>query len=192
MRASCTYQLIEDQGGGYCIGADGDDFAGLVHCLQSKYGERLARVVDDQTGETLVFNGAVLDQTPPAVALPAADAGTGSPKPALHPGAAREIVVDTPDEAVIAALEALGWTREGRTAETIIHSRNSGKPKFDEADRPLTQGGRLRMRKGNRFCTVGARTTCFYDRRNGQAGDFQNIKTKDFPAVIAAAQGAAR
>jgi hypothetical protein len=67
MRASCTYQLIEDQGGGYCIGADGDDFAELVRCLQGKYGERLARIVDDQTGEVLTFD--VLEQTPPASAV---------------------------------------------------------------------------------------------------------------------------
>jgi|GEM_PF-3349033 len=50
-------------------------------------------------------------------------------------------------------------------------------------------GGRLRLRKGNRFVTVGARTTCFYQRAAGGPDGFQRIKTKDIAAVLAVAGG---
>lgn len=56
MRASCAYGLHGDQGGGYCIGADGDDFEALVRELGTRYQDRLAWVVDDQTGERREFS----------------------------------------------------------------------------------------------------------------------------------------
>jgi hypothetical protein len=238
MRASCSYQLIDNQGGGYCIGADGDDFAELVRCLKDLYGSRLVRIVDDQTGEVLdlrisnpaesgndaavsgeppgetgprgtVRSGTVQpnsDIAPPEISVPADPAEPGEPAPDANvgwaeersPSIAKSPRADTAESAdissstdpatrIITVLTAAGWQPAGCTQEEIIHSRNSGKPKFDEADRPITMGGRPRLRKGNRFVTVGARTTCFYQRTAGAPDGFRRIKTKDIAAVLAAA-----
>jgi hypothetical protein len=205
MRASCTYQLIENQGGGYCIGADGDDFAELVRCLQDKYGSRLVRIVDDQTEEVLEM---VSDIAPPERSVPADTAETGEPVPNVNVGWAearspsiakspRSPTAESADASrstdtatqIITLLTEAGWQPAGCTQEEIIHSRNSGKPKFDEADQPITMGGRPRLRKGNRFVTVGARTTCFYQRTAGSPDGFQRIKTTDIAAVLAVAGG---
>lgn len=175
-RASCFFELRPHPrlgGSGYCVGADGDTAADVVADLRARYGERLARIVDSHTGELLYSQGA----TPkPAVVASTAESG----------GTSRSA---DPAGQVIAALLAAGWAHDGRTAEQIIHSARTGKPKFDENDRPLVMPSRPRLRKGGRCVTVGRRTTCFYIGLADYTGQFVRVRTRDMDAVLAASQG---
>jgi len=46
-----------------------------------------------------------------------------------------------------------------------------------------TFGGRLRFAKGERRCTVGKRTVCFYRIYVNGPADFENVKTSDTAAI---------
>lgn len=75
-----------------------------------------------------------------------------------------------------------GFIPDGRTqSETfkIITSKS-----YPLAGALVTLGGRLRFSNSahNLKATVGKRTICLYDVKNGIAGNFKNFSTKNFTA----------
>lgn len=66
-------------------------------------------------------------------------------------------------EAVIAILIQSGWESHGQTETQVYRVGTADCPVYRGIGGQVkNSGGRMRFRKGNRRCTVGARTTCFY------------------------------
>ena len=85
-------------------------------------------------------------------------------------------------ELVISTLLENGWVENGRTVSEQVRIPTSRSPIFGKCGGELaTFGGRLRFVKGNRKCTVGKRTTYFYDSDNPEGG--KPFNTKDFDEI---------
>ncbi len=85
-------------------------------------------------------------------------------------------------ELVISALLENGWAENGRTISEQVRIPTSRSPVFGKSGGELaTFGGRLRFAKENRKCTVGKRTTYFYDSDNPEAG--KPFSTNDLDGI---------
>lgn len=87
-------------------------------------------------------------------------------------------------EIVISALLENGWAEDEKTFEEMVRIPTTGCPVYGKSGGELaTFGGRLRFAKNERKCTVGKRTTYFYDKINPE-----NCKafstTKDMDKII--------
>ena len=81
---------------------------------------------------------------------------------------------------VIALLIAYGWQEDGATREETVRIPTIRSPVFGGVGGELrTFGGRARLRKGDRFVTVGPRLVCFYRRGPDGPSDFDRVPTKD-------------
>lgn len=83
-------------------------------------------------------------------------------------------------EIVISALLENGWAEDGKTVEEMIRIPTARSPVYGKCGGELaTFGGRLRFAKNDRKCTVGKRTTYFYDKINPENGKAFNTKDID-------------
>jgi hypothetical protein len=88
-------------------------------------------------------------------------------------------------ETVIAALFSNGWIPDGATHEEQVLIPTTKSPRFGKCGGELaTFGGRSRFRNGERYCTVGKITTCFYSKVDKQAVNFRNYCTRDIGGIL--------
>jgi hypothetical protein len=200
---SVAYTLHETQGnppmpaGGWLVGGPDDSVEDLVDILRRQYGTRLAFIelkdgtrVDLASVEAAVLSSTRVDLASVEAAVLSSTCGAGEAVPVPSTLAVFGDASSSADPAAVAEalLLAQGWQRAGNTEVQIIHSRNTGLPKFDEHGQPLTMGGRPRYRKGHRYASVGPKTCCFYRQTDTGPADLRRIPTKDIAAVRAAAE----
>jgi hypothetical protein len=90
----------------------------------------------------------------------------------------------TKQQQAIEILLANGWEAAGHTQSDTVRVPTSRSPVYGGAGGELrTFGGRPRFTKGDRRATVGVRTTCFYEYKDKQNGNFQNVPTKDLDKI---------
>lgn len=88
-------------------------------------------------------------------------------------------------EEIIAILIENGFEPYGATELAHIRIPTMRAPVFGGIGGELrTLGGRQRFKKGERRCTVGKRTTCFYRVKGRETSDFVNIPTKNVDAIM--------
>ena len=89
-----------------------------------------------------------------------------------------------PIESVVAVLGEHGWLVDGQTAQQTVRIPTSRSPVFGGVGgKVATFGGRRRFRRGETFCTVGARTVNFYERDERGPRNMRQAATKDIDRV---------
>jgi hypothetical protein len=86
---------------------------------------------------------------------------------------------------IINALTQSGWVADGYTSCTTVRMPTRNSPLYGRSGGKLVSfGGRVRLKKGDRFVTVGQKTVCFYINRDGKLSGFTRFLTKEETQII--------